>query len=803
MDGPTLLYTGMITAFAYSGLDIYNRIRQYLSFDRTYGHREKITLNDLLEKAEAENTELPSFNIYVPALKESEVIEQTIRNLAKSNYPMTHFKINIISHIDDTVPDPEHNTTSVVEKTAKDINSKLGFELVKSIVVSKEFNGYFPEDTSKDRKNGKSRTLNYAIKKTHEDNERDERSYLLGIMFKYDALNQIENMVDTISTSQDRALTESLIARHLDESSPLYIGSLFLSSELESLVHISNSLSGRRILSEQSENILSEYINLQAENFFYDVKDVDINSKKQKHLEVMKGKQFLRDVMLEVENKPQTELIAYAEKREEELKETRPVLSKLLNSAQTTEEVYQLVKTMMNSRWMVVYDADADAPRDVLRYLSAKIMDDPNIMAFQGPVAQVGNLEDVTSIPRLGGIHLTFNHATLYPRMLQKKNWAHPLAGTNYCLSLEGMVTGKPITRDTPYRESQREFFIYFKPESLTEDLECGLRLFQEYGINAELQPFTEVEQVPPDRKTFVRQQIRWAEGTLALLEEIKNSRLPFDQKLYYASYPFKVVLTAILPVISTAYLIGYTLGAIHAPQIYGNLPVVLAAANVLYSLEFVLPYLITDKYIKANYPYDELYKLGRSIIDKRQEAYNAFELSDIVDMIGKFKEGMKKNGRIGRFANIRLTDEDYNPTSLYIYDLDKVVAKTATVPTKKNFENLITNLESIVTVDAQSMGLIYKKNALYTKSGRKIDVKTLNMNESRIQNEINRMDVIFHMEDVNAIHEAGRIAEIAMMALPYIYTQVGPTLTAIQRKLTGTASTSWDKTARTAKKQL
>ena len=45
----------------------------------------------------------------------------------------------------------------------------------------------------------------------------------------------------------------------------------------------------------------------------------------------------------------------------------------------------------MNSRWVLVYDADADAPLDVMRHLAGRIMAEPDVMGFQGPVALLLN----------------------------------------------------------------------------------------------------------------------------------------------------------------------------------------------------------------------------------------------------------------------------------------------------------------------------------------------------------------------------------------------------------------------------
>ncbi|NTV23210.1 MAG: hypothetical protein HGA85_02430, partial [Nanoarchaeota archaeon] len=144
MDLSTLVYAGMVTGFAYSSLDITNRLRHYLSFDRTYGNRPNITLNDIVETAEEKGEELPAFKIFVPAYKETAVIEESIKNYVKSNYPKSHFEICIVTDYEKKEKPEDEDTTDVVRKVAKEINEREGVEIVKNIYVPSDFDGFFP-----------------------------------------------------------------------------------------------------------------------------------------------------------------------------------------------------------------------------------------------------------------------------------------------------------------------------------------------------------------------------------------------------------------------------------------------------------------------------------------------------------------------------------------------------------------------------------------------------------------------------------------------------------------------------------
>ncbi|NTV24191.1 MAG: hypothetical protein HGA85_07550, partial [Nanoarchaeota archaeon] len=647
---------------------------------------------------------------------------------------------------------------------------------------------------------GKPWALNYAYRQTHQDNERDERSYLIGKLYREGEVSRIESALALLGESLQSPLAfEQNVARFFSEESSDYIQVLAKSQDFRDLVELANSYASLQKIRTKTTDTLEKYLQHHGPRFFYDVKTHDGKS----DYSVMSQREFLVQIMAEVENVPLPELSVYSQKREEVLARTRPMLTKKMRETHDFDELYQITK-QFNAKWAIVYDADADAPRDVMRYYAARILTDQTAMAFQGPVAPVGNLEDVTTTPRMSGYHLAFNHATLYPRMLMNKRWAHPLAGTNWCLKMDSFEDGgKPLVNNAPYDEAKRIFLAYFRPETLTEDLELGLRLFEKYNINAEWHPFVEVEQVPPDDERERDQKIRWAEGTVALIGEIWNSKVPFDQKLYFSSYPLKILATATIPVIGGLYLLGNFLGMIQFDQIYGNLPAALALSNVLYSLEFALPYINTRKYIKANYPYDEIFDKLSSLTDKADtKRYTPNELAHLADITHQIKRGLGKNGFLSRYLSIRTTDEDFDPTAAGTYDLASLAEKTAMVPTRDEFSGLVSGLEDLITTNAASYGLTFKKDRIWNGRAR-VNPTPLIDAEPEVTSIIGRTEHVLSLDHDNLGTKIKRLIEASLDALPYIYTQMIPPTIAIYRKLTGKQTIIWNKTERTKKKAI
>jgi hypothetical protein len=269
------------------------------------------------------------------------------------------------------------------------------------------------------------------------------------------------------------------------------------------------------------------------------------------------------------------------------LKRARPLLHAALTQAREPEQVFQLARRM-GSRWLMVYDADADAPPDVMRHLAARILMEPDVMGFQGPVAPLLNYDDVHPLCRMGSLWMAFWHGAAYPRLLHNRFWAHPLAGTNWCFRVEGFEDEGRLIRDCPYDESKRRFLLRFDPTQLTEDLEAGVRNFSEWSVNAQWHPLVELEQVPPTPGTMFRQHARWALGTLQTMAYIVRSNLPYTQKTWYLMYPLRVLFASSGPFITLALVLAVVADVLAVAPVFAWWTLALAFGNLIYVFAFV-----------------------------------------------------------------------------------------------------------------------------------------------------------------------------------------------------------------------
>ena len=106
---------------------------------------------------------LPQFTILVPARNEGEVIENTIRNLAKLDYPKSWFRVVVIVDERELDDDVEVFTKTVVERVGKELNKQYKTQLVHWIEVPKWYSGIYNDTSKTYGKSTKGRALNYAL----------------------------------------------------------------------------------------------------------------------------------------------------------------------------------------------------------------------------------------------------------------------------------------------------------------------------------------------------------------------------------------------------------------------------------------------------------------------------------------------------------------------------------------------------------------------------------------------------------------------------------------------------------------
>ncbi|MCE5224058.1 glycosyltransferase [bacterium] len=150
------------------------------------------------------------------------------------------------------------------------------------------------------------------------------------------------------------------------------------------------------------------------------------------------------------------------------------------------------------------YDAESQPAKEVLLHVAFRYAREKEKMPIlQGPLFQVRNFYLLGILSRLGGLYKALSHDWYLPVIFKSIPFA---GGTNLFI-----------------RKSILTEINGFNPLSLTEDLELGVRAFQQTDTRVEFLPVISTEQTPPQWHQFFVQRLRWASGHL----EVMNSLSP------------------------------------------------------------------------------------------------------------------------------------------------------------------------------------------------------------------------------------------------------------------------------------
>lgn len=161
-----------------------------------------------------------------------------------------------------------------------------------------------------------------------------------------------------------------------------------------------------------------------------------------------------------------------------------------------------------------VLDADGRLHPEVLREVAYLVLARGERL-MQGPVFQITNLGRVGVAGKAAGIELSVYHlSTLSRQLLGGRDTARFLAGTNYFIDPRLLIEVGA-----------------WKDDALVEDAELGLRLYLRRRVKPAWLSCHEVEQTPPDVRSYLRQRRRWALGHFQLLPMIRDCGLPWYHK--------------------------------------------------------------------------------------------------------------------------------------------------------------------------------------------------------------------------------------------------------------------------------
>jgi len=438
------------------------------AFKHYWSKKESISLNYLNYVAKHKELPLPFISILIPAKDEAQVIESTLQNILKLDYPRDSFEVIVITDEKEEIKQREtfknllEELTHYEKKLKKDLSHEA-VVLLSLINLNNTQNGEF------------------YYKVYQEINRYTEE-------FKAE---ETLNKIDTIA--------RSILKRSFYSKRSLY---------LEGIFAIRNAfpfLKGNEI-SHLSE-IYAEYLNI--------LKNLELDSFKELSIDLL-------DFLL-----PSTKSISikFANKYSASGYNIKvcdvPInfsgefpgsfLNCEVKSTKGRALNYGLKFINGESRVIGFYDAESRPSKEVLLYVAERYLEEEeNMPILQGPLFQVRNFYNMGLISRLGGLFKAISHDWYLPIIFKTIPFA---GGTNLF-----------VLKETLHKISG------FDPASLTEDLDLGIRSYLICGKGVEFLPVISTEQTPPLLKGYFNQRLRWAYGHLDVMSKLKKwSRLYFE----------------------------------------------------------------------------------------------------------------------------------------------------------------------------------------------------------------------------------------------------------------------------------
>jgi cellulose synthase/poly-beta-1,6-N-acetylglucosamine synthase-like glycosyltransferase len=238
------------------------------------------------------------------------------------------------------------------------------------------------------------------------------------------------------------------------------------------------------------------------------------------------------------------------------------------------------------------YDAESRPDPEVLLYVANEYLHKgEKLPILQGPLFQVRNFYSLSLVSKLGGLFKAVSHDWYLPIIFKTIPF---VGGTNLFVrkSLILSVHG-------------------FDPQSLTEDLDFGVRAFLETGTVVEFLPVISTEQTPPKLRQYFVQRLRWASGHLEVMHKIRKHRVLYWQLFLKGPLEWIVYQTSGLVVI--AMNINFLLSKLHLikPNFLIHNP------YIVYGFAFLnIPYLLFSVYCLNRYEYT---------FDKNLQVFNTF----------------------------------------------------------------------------------------------------------------------------------------------------------------------------------
>jgi cellulose synthase/poly-beta-1,6-N-acetylglucosamine synthase-like glycosyltransferase len=201
------------------------------------------------------------------------------------------------------------------------------------------------------------------------------------------------------------------------------------------------------------------------------------------------------------------------------------------------------------------YDADSSPESDTLLYVAYKYLTQPEQkILLQGSVIQTRNYHNIKPLNKIYALYQAITHEWYLPILLTQLPF---IGGTNFFID-KGLICAVGG----------------FDTQSLSEDLEIGLRLFLKENVWPEFMPYINLEQTPPDYKSYFYQRARWATGYLQITEKLIKHESSLEEKIYllwglffYGFLP--LAFTQLISLFSIGAVLVSILGIVHVYEFF------------------------------------------------------------------------------------------------------------------------------------------------------------------------------------------------------------------------------------------
>lgn len=149
------------------------------------------------------------------------------------------------------------------------------------------------------------------------------------------------------------------------------------------------------------------------------------------------------------------------------------------------------------------FDTDDYPDKNCLLAVAYEYLKNPKKELFQMPIFQCRNFFSITTFSKIIALGQSFTHEFFLPWIL---TWLPFLGGTNFFIKTKYLIKVGG-----------------FRLDSITEDLELGVRLYLQENIWPYFLPLASSEQTPFSFWQYFRQRQRWGLGQMKVLSDLKT----------------------------------------------------------------------------------------------------------------------------------------------------------------------------------------------------------------------------------------------------------------------------------------